>query len=64
NLSNALLTNTAMALQASLSGQIKLLESNELDMDYVLHKVAHAAAGCVAASIVDPNVNLEQLERQ
>ncbi|MDC5321038.1 DUF637 domain-containing protein [Acinetobacter baumannii] len=51
NLSNALLTNTAMALQASLSGQIKLLESNELDMDYVLHKVAHAAAGCVAASI-------------
>ncbi|EPL4220934.1 TPA: DUF637 domain-containing protein [Acinetobacter baumannii] len=51
NLSNALLTNTAMALQASLSGQIKTLESSELDMDYVLHKVAHAAAGCVAASI-------------
>nr|WP_289344551.1 DUF637 domain-containing protein [Acinetobacter baumannii] len=51
NLGNAILANTAMALQASLSGQIKTLESSELDMDYVLHKVAHAAAGCVAASI-------------
>ncbi|WVH54969.1 DUF637 domain-containing protein [Acinetobacter pittii] len=51
NLGNAILANTAMALQASLSGQIKTLESSELDMEYVLHKVAHAAAGCVAASI-------------
>lgn len=51
NLGNAILANTAVALQASLSGQIKTLESSELDMDYVLHKVAHAAAGCVAASI-------------
>ncbi|MCS4300150.1 MULTISPECIES: DUF637 domain-containing protein [Acinetobacter] len=46
-LAAALLTNTGTALQGSLSIQIKGLE----DSNYLLHKIAHAAAGCAAAAV-------------
>lgn len=46
-LSTALLANTANSLQGALSVQIKGIE----DVDYLLHKIAHAAAGCVSAIV-------------
>ncbi|PKF31651.1 DUF637 domain-containing protein [Acinetobacter proteolyticus] len=47
NIENALLFNLANALQGSLAGEIKGLE----DTNYILHKIAHAAAGCMAATV-------------
>ncbi|QWZ59256.1 DUF637 domain-containing protein [Acinetobacter pittii] len=38
-------------LQANLSTQIKVFESNTLDANYVIHKVLHGLAGCASASI-------------
>ncbi|HCJ6509969.1 TPA: DUF637 domain-containing protein [Acinetobacter baumannii] len=38
-------------LQANLSTQIKVFESNTLDTNYVIHKVLHGLAGCASASI-------------
>jgi len=46
NLKTALLAGLAGALQGELAQQIKGLEGN-----YVLHKIAHAAAGCVAGAL-------------
>lgn len=46
NLQKALLSGLAGALQGELAQQIKGLEGN-----YVLHKIAHAAAGCVAGAL-------------
>lgn len=46
NLKKALLAGLAGALQGELAQQIKGLEGN-----YVLHKIAHAAAGCVAGAL-------------
>lgn len=50
-LSTALLLNTANSLQGALSVQIKGLENS----DYLLHKIAHAAAGCVSAIVAKAN---------
>lgn len=50
-LSLALLFNTADSLQGALSVQIKGLEN----VDYLLHKIAHAAAGCAAAVVAKAN---------
>lgn len=50
-LSTALLLNTANSLQGALSVQIKGLENS----DYLLHKIAHAAAGCVSAMVAKAN---------
>lgn len=48
NLEAALLNGLAMSIQSQLAGQIKGLE----DVNYVLHKIAHAAAGCAAGAIL------------
>lgn len=47
NIEDALLFNLANVLQGSLAGEIKGLE----DTNYILHKIAHAAAGCMAATV-------------
>ncbi|WP_269915490.1 two-partner secretion domain-containing protein [Acinetobacter sp. HY1485] len=50
-LTSALASNAAAQLQAGLSQQIHGLESNNFDTRYVLHKIAHAASGCVSAKV-------------
>lgn len=47
NIENALLFNLANVLQGTLASEIKVLE----ETNYILHKIAHAAAGCMAATI-------------
>lgn len=46
NLQSALLAGLASAVQGELAGNIKGLE----DVNYVLHKIAHAAVGCATAA--------------
>lgn len=38
-------------LQANLSSQIKIFESDTLDTNYFIHKVLHGLAGCASAAI-------------
>ena len=47
NLEKALLAGLSSTIQGQLSTKIKGLE----DVDYLLHKIAHAAAGCVAGAL-------------
>lgn len=47
SLEKALLAGLASSLQGGLSGEIKQLE----DINYLLHKIAHAAAGCLAGAL-------------
>lgn len=47
SLEKALLAGLSSSIQGELASKIKGLE----DVDYILHKIAHAAAGCVAAAI-------------
>ncbi|MDC5425150.1 DUF637 domain-containing protein [Acinetobacter baumannii] len=52
NLQTALLGGLATAVQGYLSNNISgIQQGSNLDLDYILHKVAHAAAGCLAGSI-------------
>jgi filamentous hemagglutinin len=50
-LKQALLTGIANGGQSYLSTQIKILESNNIDLEYALHKIAHAVTGCITASV-------------
>lgn len=45
-----LLSGATTAIQSTLAQNIKSLESQGFSVDYVLHKIAHAAAGCAAAA--------------
>ncbi|MEG1708610.1 MAG: DUF637 domain-containing protein [Acinetobacter sp.] len=47
NLEKALLAGLASSLQGELAQNIKQLE----DVNYMLHKIAHAAAGCIAGAL-------------
>lgn len=47
NLEAALLSGFAGALQGEFAQNIKVLE----DVNYIVHKIAHAAAGCIAGEI-------------
>ncbi|MFV5639816.1 DUF637 domain-containing protein [Acinetobacter oleivorans] len=52
NLQTALLGGLATAVQGYLSNNISgIQQGSNFDLDYILHKVAHAAAGCLAGSI-------------
>ncbi|MEJ5138573.1 MULTISPECIES: DUF637 domain-containing protein [Acinetobacter] len=52
NLQTALLTGFADAIQGFTAENISgLQKGTNLDIDYIVHKVAHAAAGCVAGAI-------------
>lgn len=52
NLQTALLGGFATAIQGYLSNNISgIQQGSNFDLDYILHKVAHAAAGCLAGSI-------------
>lgn len=53
NLQDALLSGVASSLQATLAEQIglRLDVQNKDFVDQILHKVAHAAAGCVAGAL-------------
>lgn len=44
------LSGTVTTLHADIAGEIKGLEDNSNVTNYILHKVAHAAAGCAAAA--------------
>jgi len=46
-----LLSGAMGTIQGTLAQNIKSLESQNFSIEYVLHKVAHAAAGCVSAAI-------------
>ncbi|WP_217484525.1 DUF637 domain-containing protein, partial [Acinetobacter lactucae] len=50
NLENYLASGAMSALQSTMAQYIKPLESQGFSVEYVLHKVAHAAAGCAAAA--------------
>lgn len=50
NLENYLASGAMTALQSTMAQYIKPLESQGFSVEYVLHKVAHAAAGCAAAA--------------
>ncbi|ENW94590.1 DUF637 domain-containing protein, partial [Acinetobacter sp. NIPH 298] len=47
SLEKALLAGLSSSIQGELASKIKGLE----DVDYILHKIAHAAAGCVAGAL-------------
>ena len=51
SLETALISALAQTAQGQLASQIKGLESKDFDLKYVAHKVAHAVAGCAAASV-------------
>ncbi|EXA90172.1 filamentous hemagglutinin family N-terminal domain protein [Acinetobacter baumannii 1267820] len=50
NLENYLASGAMTALQGTMAQYIKPLESQGFSIEYVLHKIAHAAAGCGAAA--------------
>jgi len=50
NLENYLASGVMTALQGTMAQYIKPLESQGFSIEYVLHKIAHAAAGCGAAA--------------
>ena len=50
NLENYLASGAMTALQGTMAQYIKPLESQGFSIEYVLHKIAHAAAGCAAAA--------------
>ncbi|MND50577.1 Filamentous hemagglutinin [compost metagenome] len=50
NLEKYLASGAMSALQSTMAQYIKPLESQGFSVEYVLHKVAHAAAGCASAA--------------
>lgn len=55
NLENYLASGAMTALQGTMAQYIKPLESQGFSIEYVLHKIAHAAAGCGAAAATKQN---------